>query len=62
MSKKFAEYSQFDLSKVNKDVLKKWDENQVFAKRYAGYSPRNGSFYQRYFLSLQNDEGLSGET
>jgi len=22
MSKKFAEYSQFDLSKVNKDVLK----------------------------------------
>ena len=32
MSKKFAEYSQFDLSKVNKDVLKKWDENQVFAK------------------------------
>ena len=32
MGKKFAEYSQFDLSKVNKDVLKKWDENQVFAK------------------------------
>ena len=32
MSKKFAEYSQFDLSQVNKDVLKKWDENQVFAK------------------------------
>ena len=32
MSKKFAEYSQFDLSKVNKDVLKKWDENHVFTK------------------------------
>ena len=32
MSKKFAEYSQFDLSQVNKDVLKKWDENLVFAK------------------------------
>ena len=32
MSKKFAEYSQFDLSQVNKDVLKKWDENQVFPK------------------------------
>lgn len=32
MSKKFAEYSQFDLSQVNKDVLKKWDENQIFAK------------------------------
>ena len=29
MGKKFAEYSQFDLSKVNAEVLKKWDENQV---------------------------------
>ncbi|MDR0746242.1 MAG: isoleucine--tRNA ligase [Mediterranea sp.] len=32
MRKKFAEYSQFDLSEVNKKVLKKWDENSVFAK------------------------------
>ena len=32
MGKKFAKYSQFDLSKVNAEVLKKWDENQVFAK------------------------------
>ena len=32
MSKKFAEYSQFNLSEVNKEVLKKWDENSVFAK------------------------------
>ena len=32
MSKRFTEYSQFDLSQVNKDVLKKWDENGVFAK------------------------------
>lgn len=32
MGKKFAEYSKFDLSEVNKEVLKKWDENQVFAK------------------------------
>lgn len=28
MSKKFAEYSQFDLSKVNKDVLKKWTKTK----------------------------------
>ena len=27
MGKKFAEYSKFDLSEVNKEVLKKWDEN-----------------------------------
>ena len=32
MGKKFAEYSQFDLSIVIAEVLKKWDENQVFAK------------------------------
>lgn len=30
MSKKFTEYSQFDLSQINKEVLKKWDENKVF--------------------------------
>ena len=34
MGKRFTEYSQFDLSQVNKDVLKKWDENQVFAKNW----------------------------
>ena len=32
MGKKFAEYSQFDHSKVNADVLKKWDDNQFYAK------------------------------
>ena len=32
MSKKFTEYSQLDLSQVNKDILKEWDENDVFSK------------------------------
>ena len=32
MGKKFAEYSKLDLSEGNGKVLKKWDENQVFAK------------------------------
>ena len=32
MAKKFAEYQKFDLSEVNKEVLKRWDENDVFAK------------------------------
>ena len=32
MGKNFAEYSKLDLSEVNGKVLKKWDENQVFAK------------------------------
>lgn len=26
MSKKFTEYSKFDLSNVNKEVLKKWKD------------------------------------
>ena len=29
---KFAEYNQFNLSEINREVLKKWDENQVFEK------------------------------
>lgn len=32
MSNKFTEYSQLNLSQVNKEVLAKWDENDVFAK------------------------------
>lgn len=30
--KRFTEYSQLDLSRVNENVSKKRDENQVFAK------------------------------
>ena len=26
MGKKFAEHGKFDLSEINKEVLKKWDE------------------------------------
>lgn len=32
MSKKFKEYSHLDLSQINKDILEKWDENNVFDK------------------------------
>ncbi len=32
MDKKFTEYSHFDLSAINKEVLKKWDDEQVFHK------------------------------
>ena len=32
MSKKFTEYSQLNLSEVNKEVLKKWDENDIFSR------------------------------
>ncbi|MDD6786554.1 MAG: isoleucine--tRNA ligase [Bacteroidales bacterium] len=30
MTMKFAEYNSFNLSEINKEVLKKWDENNVF--------------------------------
>ncbi|MDD3907414.1 MAG: class I tRNA ligase family protein, partial [Bacteroidales bacterium] len=30
MSKKFAEYSGFDLAKINQDILKKWDDEDLF--------------------------------
>ena len=32
MSKKFAEYSKYDLSNVNKEILKKWQDGDVFHK------------------------------
>ena len=32
MSKKFAEYSSFNLSDINKEVLKKWDVQDIFHK------------------------------
>ncbi len=35
MSEKFAEYSKFDLSNVNKEVLKKWQEGDIFRKSLA---------------------------
>jgi len=30
MSKKFAEYSGFDLAEINQDILKKWDDEDLF--------------------------------
>ena len=32
MKNKFKEYNGFNLSDVNKEVLKKWDAEQVFAE------------------------------
>ena len=32
MSDKFPVYKQLDLSQVNKDVLKKWEEDDTFHK------------------------------
>ena len=32
MDKKFAEYTQFDLSQINKEMLQEWDNNDLFHK------------------------------
>lgn len=34
MQKKFTEYNKFDLSEINKEVLNKWDREDVFRKSY----------------------------
>ncbi|MDR1938219.1 MAG: isoleucine--tRNA ligase [Tannerellaceae bacterium] len=36
MNKRFAEYSKFDLSSINKEMLKKWQEGDVFRKSLEG--------------------------
>ena len=40
MSKKFTEYSQLNLSEINKEVLKKWDENDVFSKSMTPFNDK----------------------
>ena len=35
MGKRFSEYNAFDLSEVNKDVLAKWNDNDIFPKSIA---------------------------
>ncbi|BEG98545.1 isoleucine--tRNA ligase [Bacteroides sedimenti] len=57
MSKRFTEYSQFDLSQVNKDVLKKWDENGVFAK---SMTERDGCPSFVFFEGPPSANGMPG--
>ena len=57
MGKKFAEYSQFDLSKVNAEVLKKWDENQVFAK---SMTEREGCPFFVFYEGPPSANGMPG--
>ncbi|MBN1597162.1 MAG: isoleucine--tRNA ligase [Bacteroidales bacterium] len=46
MSNKFPEYKQFDLSRINKEVLAKWDRDDVFHKSLENRS--NGNSYIFY--------------
>ena len=52
MSKKFTEYSKFDLSNVNKEVLKKWKDGDIFHK---SLETREGhpTFLQHLFIYVR---------
>ena len=52
MSKKFPEYNELDLSAVNKEMLEKWDTQDIFQKslttrkghpEYVFYEGRNSN-------------------
>lgn len=47
MSKKFAEYSRFDLSEINKEVLKEWDDNDVFHQSLTTREGHPRSFFTK---------------
>ena len=51
MGNKFQEYKQLDLSQVNKDVLKRWEDDDTFHK---SITTREGQetfvFYNIVFL------------
>lgn len=57
MSKKFAEYSQLNLSDVNKEVLKMWDENDVFHK---SLTTREGNPSYVFFEGPPSANGMPG--
>ncbi len=57
MSNKFPEYKQFDLSQVNKDVLKKWEEDDTFHK---SMSTRKGKSTFVFYEGPPSANGLPG--
>ena len=57
MSNRFAEHSQLDLSQVNKEVLKKWDENEVFAK---SMTEREGCPSYVFYEGPPSSNGMPG--
>lgn len=57
MDKKFTEYQKFDLSEINKEILKKWDEDQIFAK---SMTEREGSPSFIFFEGPPSANGMPG--
>ncbi|MBR5324663.1 MAG: isoleucine--tRNA ligase [Muribaculaceae bacterium] len=57
MQKKFTEYNKFDLSEINKEILKKWDNEGVFAK---SYELREGAPSFVFFEGPPSANGMPG--
>ena len=57
MGKNFTEYQKFDLSAINKEVLKQWDENDVFAK---SMTEREGSPSFVFYEGPPSANGMPG--
>ena len=55
--KKFAEYSQFNLSEINKEVLKSWDEKDVF---HRSMTEREGCPSFVFFEGPPSANGMPG--
>ena len=57
MGKKFAEYSNFNLSEINKEVLKQWDEKDIFRK---SVETREGAPSFVFFEGPPSANGMPG--
>ncbi len=57
MSKKFKEYKEFDLSKINRDILKYWEENDTF---HQSISTRAGRPTFVFYEGPPSANGLPG--
>ncbi len=57
MSKKFREYKEFDLSKINRDILKYWEENDTF---HQSISTRAGRPTFVFYEGPPSANGLPG--
>jgi isoleucyl-tRNA synthetase len=57
MSKKFAEYSGFDLSAINQEILKKWDAEDLFHKSMAN---REGAPSYVFYEGPPSANGMPG--
>ena len=56
MGKRFPEYKGLDLSKVNKEILRIWDENDTFNKSIREVDGKGDSYFTR--VRLQQTESL----